>query len=242
MHVRAVNTAPDSENKIHDDSVATQYGFRGGLVPGVTVYGYLAAAACQHFGPDWLERGAMDVRFHQPVYHDEEIAVSVQPQPDGRARIEVTGRASAIAWLHCERPSMPADERPLERKPPSHETLAAGTILGAIAPRIDLAQSRVSAPLAPELHGRVHPAILLALANQIFVDNYRLGPWIHAASEVRKFASAKDGDELHVRARVADRYERKGHEFVILDVNIAHAGRTIETVRHTAIWQPRTTR
>ena len=33
--VKARNTSADSENKIHDDAVARQYGFRGALVPGV---------------------------------------------------------------------------------------------------------------------------------------------------------------------------------------------------------------
>ena len=58
LSIRAVNTAADSENKIHDDAVAAEYGFRGGLVPGVTVYGYLASAALEHFGEKWLESGA----------------------------------------------------------------------------------------------------------------------------------------------------------------------------------------
>ena len=31
---RARNTSAASENKIHEDSVARDYGFRGGLVPG----------------------------------------------------------------------------------------------------------------------------------------------------------------------------------------------------------------
>ena len=57
LRVRAVNTAVDSENKIHHDPVAAGYGLRGGLVPGVTVYGYMAAAAMEHFGPEWLDRG-----------------------------------------------------------------------------------------------------------------------------------------------------------------------------------------
>ena len=35
--LRASNEATESENKIHDDTVAAQYGFRGGLVPGVSV-------------------------------------------------------------------------------------------------------------------------------------------------------------------------------------------------------------
>ena len=36
-HVKARNPATESENKIHHDDVARQYGFAGGLVPGVTV-------------------------------------------------------------------------------------------------------------------------------------------------------------------------------------------------------------
>ena len=42
--VKARNTSTSSENKIHDDAVAKTYGFRGGLVPGVTVYAYLTDA------------------------------------------------------------------------------------------------------------------------------------------------------------------------------------------------------
>ncbi len=38
---RALNTAPDSENQIHGDDMAREFGFRGGLVPGVTVSAYL---------------------------------------------------------------------------------------------------------------------------------------------------------------------------------------------------------
>src|SRR5207237_6278116 len=86
--VRAENTAADSENKIHDDRVAAKYGFRGGLVPGVTVYGYMATAAIEHFGEKWLERGAMDVRFSAPVYEGEEVEIVDRREADGRLRIE----------------------------------------------------------------------------------------------------------------------------------------------------------
>ncbi len=236
--VRAVNTAPDSENKMHDDAVAASFGFRGGLVPGVTVYGYLAAAVCQHFGPEWLDRGAMDVRFRQPLYHDEEIVVDIHPENDC-VRVDAGVYASATAWLHHEEPRAQPERSGLHRRSASHETLAKGTVLGTIAPRMDLLSAKLSAPLAPELHGRVHPAILLGLANQIFVDNYSLGPWIHAASEVRKFGSARDGDPLEVVADVTDLFEKKGHEFVVLNVHVLSNGGTIEQIRHTAIWRPR---
>lgn len=185
----------------------------------------------------------MNVRFHRPVYHGETVTVSVRERDDGRVCVQAGECASGIAWIHEEQlPSALLDGRAVGRKAPSVETLQAGTALGTIAPRIDLRQARLSAPLDPALHGRVHPAIMLGLANQIFVENYELGPWIHVESEVRKFGSAKDGDELSVRGRVEDRYERKGHEFVVLDVQILKEARIIERVRHTAIWRPRVTR
>src|SRR6266852_4772631 len=72
---RARNTSADSENKIHDDTTATKYGFRGGLVPGITVYGYMTVPIVERFGVDWLEHGSMQVKFHQPFYDGEVVIV-----------------------------------------------------------------------------------------------------------------------------------------------------------------------
>jgi hypothetical protein len=38
--VVATNSSAASENRIHSDADAARWGFRGGLVPGVTLYGY----------------------------------------------------------------------------------------------------------------------------------------------------------------------------------------------------------
>src|SRR5258706_2646006 len=97
--VCAVNTASDSENRIHDNSVAATYGFGGGLVPGVTVYGYMASAVIEHFGFEWLEKGAMDVRFFAPFYEGEQVAVSITEVEEGRVKVEAGSRASGKAWL-----------------------------------------------------------------------------------------------------------------------------------------------
>ncbi len=242
FHVRAVNTAVDSENRIHDDAVAAVYGFRGGLVPGVTVYGYLAAAVCEHFGPEWLECGAMDVRFHKPVYHGDDVAVTVEKDGDGRVCVQAGECATGTAWMHREEAITLSDDAPLVRKTPTVDSLAIGTVLGTWTERLDLAQSTVTAPLDPVLEGRAHPAVMLSLANRIFLENYQLGPWMHVSSEIRKYGSAKDGDEIRVRSRVVEQYERKGHEFVTLDVAIFNGARVVERVRHTSIWKPRVAR
>lgn len=239
-----MNTALESENKIHDDSVAGIFGFKGGLVPGVTVYGYLASAAMEYFGEAWLNHGAMDVRFDQPVYHGDQVSVSTDPGEGGRARVSIDTRASGVAWIdfHPDTSRGEYAEAPIVRRIASQESLAPGTVLGTLIRRIDLAQARMSAPIDPAIgpERMAHPAILLALANEIFVANYELGPWIHVSSEIRKRSAVKDGEEIQVRARVEDSFERKGHEFVVLDVEIAgHDRRSIERIRHTAIWRLR---
>lgn len=246
LRLRAVNTALESENKIHDDSVAGAFGFRGGLVPGVTVYGYLASAAIEYFGGAnaWLHHGALDVRFKEPVYHGDDVVVSAQPEASGRVRLTAGECANGLAWLHSD-PEPRASgyaEAPIDRRPASHESLAPGTVLGTIVRNLDLTQARMSAPLDPGIGPDrfAHPAILLALANEILVSNYVLGPWIHVSSEVRKSSAIKHGEEIRVRGRIENRFERKGHEFVVLDVLILGPNlRLIEHVRHTAIWRPR---
>jgi acyl dehydratase len=69
--VEAFNTAKDSENKIHDDAVAQRFGFTGGLVPGVDVYGYIAHLPVARWGRAWLEHGTAECRFFKPVYDGE---------------------------------------------------------------------------------------------------------------------------------------------------------------------------
>ena len=69
--VIANNFAFESDNRIHADDVAAEYGFRGGLVPGVGVFAYMTQPVVEALGRDWLERGRIAARFIKPVYHDD---------------------------------------------------------------------------------------------------------------------------------------------------------------------------
>src|SRR5262249_36953596 len=55
---------------------ARRYGFRGGLVPGVTVYAYLTHPLTSFFGRAWLERGTATVRFVKPIFEGDSVIVS----------------------------------------------------------------------------------------------------------------------------------------------------------------------
>jgi len=229
--VRAVNTAPDSENKMHDDGVAVQYGFRGGLVPGVTVYGYMMAPIVEH-APEWLEHGSMAVRFLEPFYDGDAVIVRAETADDGSVHVAAEREdgsvcAKGIANILTADATEPGwfleHTLPGERPVPKHDDLIPGTLLGSVAEKIVTTE----------------PHRLLLFSNHILMRNFKLGPWIHAASEVTNWSAAQPGDEISARSVIHDRFERKGHEFVVVDVMlIANATRLVQTVRHTAIYRP----
>lgn len=242
LRVRAVNTATDSDNKIHDNRVAAAYGFHGGLVPGVTIYGYMTAAITNLLGPEWLHRGAMDLRFYEPFYDGEEVVVSVENPGEVPIKVTAGTRASGSAWmLQANAPADFPAEHSASKQPASRETIQPGMLLGTLEKTLDLSQPGVSAPfdafLGPERYA--HPAIILGLANELLMHNYHLGPWIHSSSEVRNSKPARDGEQIQVRGKIEDAYERKGHEFIVVDVVVVSAADLLTRIRHTAIWKPR---
>jgi len=234
--VRAINTVAESENKIHDDRVAAQYGFRAGLVAGTTVYGYMmspiAAAA-----PEWLDRGSMKLRLIEPFYHGDEVLVRAAVDAGGsihataeRADGVVCAQATGFIRNDSRVTPVPHAEAPLppleQRAAATRETLVPGALLGTVLLRLDTAD----------------PGRLLQLSNDILVRNFRLPPWIHTGSEVENWGVVNAGDEVAVRGRIHDRFDRKGHELVVIDVMlIASGGRLVQTVRHTAIYRVRAT-
>ena len=261
--VRAKNTATESENKIHDDEVASRLGFSGGLVPGVDVYAYLCHPPSERWGVAWLEQGTMNARFTTPVYDGDEIEVEATEGSDGHGHEQLQlvlydsrGErcAEAVAGLGRAEPPgplLPIADLPPDRPPASPESLGAIQAVGVLGGfevgfhggnvgpylddiREDLELYRSGA--AP------HPAWLLRQANYILSRNVRLGPWIHVGSECRHLGIARDGDRIGVRGRVVDLSERKGHRLVDLDVQWVVEGddpRIVMEARHTAIYQPR---
>ncbi len=258
--IQAQNHAQDSENKIHDNRVAARYGFRGGLVPGVTVYAYMTVPLVKAFGDVWLEQGAMQVKFIKPFYEGETVIVRAQVEPsseakaislqaereDGevcavaRATLEATSQAEIAAYPERALPEMEA------RAEARRENFTVGAALGSLSEKLDLRQhasdylKKIDERL-PNYFGAgavVHPGYLLSLANQIFVRNFKASPWIHTGSELVNRSTVGDGERLSVRGRIGDCFERKGHEFVVLDLLfIANEERIVQHVRHTAIYR-----
>ena len=252
--VTAFNTAKQSENKMHDDTVARRFGFSGGLVPGVDVMAYMMHLPVRRWGRDFLQRGLIEARFVKPVYDGEDTVVS-GAEHDGVLTIEVESRgelcATGTASLSGSVPSLAlADFRDVaavaERRPVTVHSYAIGQWLGTVprswadeAASDYLADIRETDPIYAR-EGLGHPGLLKRVMNKVLVDNAILGPWIHVGSRMQLLTPARVGDELTARACVTGNYEKKGHRFVELDALVIANGKTpLAHCQHVAIYQPR---
>jgi acyl dehydratase len=252
--VNAYNSAHDSENKIHDDTVAGRFGFRGGLVPGVDVYAYMTHLPVARFGRAWLERGNATCRFQKPVYDGDDAIVTAGETAHGLdLRVESHGElcATGTASLPGRPPPPPglgeaAPSPPATRVPADETSLAPGTLLGMRPLRVTadvaaryLQDLRETEPLYAR-ESLIHPGLILRTCNWALMHNVALGPWIHVGSTIQHVAAAHVGEELSVRARVSANYERKGHRFVELDAVVVSGAHTpVAQITHTAIYRPR---
>ncbi|HKZ07842.1 MAG TPA: MaoC family dehydratase [Methylomirabilota bacterium] len=255
--LKARNTSTQSENAIHHDDVARRYGFGGGLVPGVTVYAYVTHPLVKAWGPAWLERGAASVRFTRPVLHGEETLVAGAMDRAGQdVTASVTVRtgsgdcSTATATLPEAPPAAPNPAAyagaplPAERPPAVAANLPLGKVLGSPVNRYDEVRAaewldKVGDGL-PLYRGRdalVHPAFYLDQANKALSLNVRLGPWIHVGSAIQHLSPARVGETLVTRGRVRSVFEKKGREFVELDLLITADDRPVAQVFHTAIYR-----
>ena len=252
--VMARNVEPDSSNKMHDDEVARRYGFAGGLVPGVTVFGYLVHPVAALWGREWVERGTLAARFVAPAYDGDELVVEVAPDGgEGAAAVTAkkadgtvcaTGRAT-LPFAAAAAPDIAAaPPAPLVPAEPAY--VGALGLLGSLIATYDRAERerylrQLDEGLALFADGTVgHPGWLVRYANYILMAAVDLPPWIHVASEVTNHGVLRAGETVSVRGRVVSAYERKGHEFVELDVLMLAGDRPVQSVRHTAIYRPRT--
>ncbi len=256
--IKAYNNGADSSNRIHNDEYAKRYGFRAGLVPGTSVFAYMSRSLVELMGKDWLEHGASEVRFIRPFYEGEEVRVSgclSSITRDGTLTIDCRatnnqGVTCAIGTarlpVHAPEPEPVMEDYPAgrlkPRRPISLESLKVGENL---TPNLSEFTWKIHWEFCqksirdhhPIYHQILHPAWLLSQANLILSANYELGPWIHVSSAVQNYHTQEEECVVETRGRVKDRFERRGHHFIVLDLAVFAADRCLETIRHTAIFR-----
>lgn len=259
----AKNYAPHSENVIHQDNFAKQYNFAGGLVPGVGVYSLMTDPFVRSLGADWLDDGWLQAKFISPVYDGEQIEVVCgEPESDPpeipvevfnpRRKLCAVGRgafraADAPPPRAADYPRAPLPDRDA-RRPPRALDLPAGQTLGSLPvvcdPQIEedryFEELRDTLPVYREGEGRLHPGFLPHIANRVVHLNIAVGPWIHTESYVTHFGPLRPSTSYEMRARIRDAFQKRGHEYVRLDLAVFDAQDVaVAHLVHVAIVSPR---
>jgi acyl dehydratase len=266
LRLTARNTSPDSENVIHSDAHALQYGYRGGLVPGVTLYAYLTQLAVRFYGAAWLARGTADFTARRPVYDGETIRAegTVRPRDGATPQLELAivregepqcaggtfgleDTAATLAPIPAGPP--PPDPLPLltpEQGPPVGVPLAPLHSPFAVedaAAYADLTDDpnpwyRGPSPFGGPL---VPPGWLALRQTPLLRANFRLaGPSIHVRSVVLHLAPAFAGRTYTTRGVIRETFERRGNHYLVLDAETRDdENRAVCRVEHTWIWHVR---
>ena len=246
----ARNYSEASENRMHSDAAAQQYGFDGALVPGVAVFGHMSYALTQALDAAWLARHVARMRFFKPAYHGDALAIEHE-EADGAQHVRCLARGALLAELRCWPEAPPADalaELPggaaiAQRPEAAWDLLRVGDPFPAFRWQPDIgehltyaAQVEDDLPLWQDA-GLLHPHALLSTANRAFSNRFELPAWLHVGSEIVLREPVRVGDDIDVRAVPLEKWRKRGHEFVTLYVAYIVDGVVKTEIRHTAIFK-----
>ena len=238
---KALNTAPDSENQIHSDELAKKYGFKGGLVPGVTISAYLIHPIIESLGRSWLERGYANCKITSPLYDGETFEVLSEDFGEGQINTFLKnqeGKIIANAETKLLQDSIPgpdyrgdsfAEENHLApvasleiwEKLKKEGCKAFKFYWGGDKPLLYLSdEKKLPKLLQPKDIGYANLCFLLGCSNWTLAGNAFMNPWVHLQTKSQNYRPVQMDTTLITEMSVKDFYERKGHEFIEVDVNL----------------------
>lgn len=245
----ARNFSAESENRMHSDGEARQFGFNGALVPGVAVFGHMTRPLVAALGAGWFSGHTLKTRFLKPAYDGDELTIECAAEGAGHL-VRCRARGELLAELRSTPGVAPLDamaavaggEAVLERPEAVWPLIEVGRPFPAFQWHPDMDEHRLYASQVADdlpLYGHtdlLHPHALLSTANTAFSNRFQLPAWLHVGSEVAMHAPVRIGDELEVRATPVEKWRRKGHEFVTLYIVYANEDTVKTEIRHTAIF------
>ena len=253
------NDATATENKIHSDDIAKKYGFRGGLVPGVTVFGHMTYPLVSAFGERWLSKAVGEVRLLKPAYEGEQLTIDTQVEDDGYLVTARNDSGDLLARMTARIAERATPPNPLWRTPPlasnpPREEIAATNIvvdkpLAALRLQPEMADNlSIAAHLSDDLAmyskppvdivaSPMHPLWFARACNRAFTARWIMPAWIHVGTEFVFHRPLRVAQSIEIRAIPTRVWEHKGHEFATLYLAFLNDGDLAAEARHTAIYK-----
>lgn len=243
----ARNFSAESENRIHDESVAQRFGFEGGLVPGAAVFGHMTHPLIEAMGEDWASGHRGEVRFLKPAYDGDELLIRHLVAGDNHL-VQCLARGDTLlselrtgAWNEAPEAAPGVGIPTAERPEICWDNIHVGEPFPAFGWQPTVVENaEFTAEVADDLdiyaNGFVHPHGWLNIANRALTRRYHLPAWMHVGSDFRLHAPIRVGDAVDVRAVPTNKWRRKGHEFLDLTLAFVVQDAVAMEIRHTAIF------
>jgi hypothetical protein len=256
--VRASTNALTRQNLIHDDEFARKCGYRGALVPGASIFGYMAHSLFEMLGREWLERGSAEIRFMLPVYEGEELRVTGAVSSITREGVlciecQVMNPKGGVcaAGSATLPPSHPENAPGIGSYPPGNHRSGRGITLQdlKINENLNPLLSEFTRPIQwaycqkiirdhhPLFQEVIHPGWLLSQAGLILAANYDLSAWIHVQSVVQNYRIQMEECVVETRGRVKEKFEFNGDHYLVLDLALFAGQHCIQTILYTVIFR-----
>ena len=246
-------------NIIHSTEGAKAFGYRAALVGGVTVYGWGARTIVDALGDRWLHDGWVDVSFKRPVFPGYELTTRVEERPDGTYDFSMTNSDGSVClvgvcglgaspWVNEH--TIPAAQEGIPPAEPMPALTPGVLRVGdSLRPQAVPVSIEEAATYASDLQrddselwrgdgALLHPGWLAGRGTRLMHHSWDYGPAIHARSQIQNVGAARAGQTVTVTGQFVDAFERKGHQYAVIDLAIRdEAGELFYRLRHTTIYQ-----
>ena len=85
----------------------------------------------------------------------------------------------------------------------------------------------------------LHPGLVLRAANRVLSNQFILPAWIHVASRLRWGGMMRVGQQVEVRAVPVEKFEKKGHQFAVVNMLMLADGAPCVNLQHKFIFRLR---
>ncbi len=243
LEVEAVIDSNTSENLLHSDKVARQYGFDGALVSSARLFGHLCYLPVKRDGEAWFNGNHCNVRFISPAYDSEILTVELG--------------AGNLATCHNSTGKLLAELRyDLGHPAPRQITVKTATVKAK--PGWDQLAANQSFPpyrfsirrenndhigrqlqddlaiyqqdLAP-----IHPYCLLRECNRSLARNLSMTAWIHLGSEITLHRAIRCDEPVNVSTVITRKWQKRRHKIATFYLRFSVNDELRAEALHTAI-------
>tara|TARA_Y100000814_G_scaffold3281_1_gene3686 strand:+ start:11467 stop:12228 length:762 start_codon:yes stop_codon:yes gene_type:complete len=241
-HIWHANPLNERTDGIHTDTEASNLGFQGAFVPGVTLYEHVVSELLNQ-GVDWLKLGSASYRFRLPVYNNEPVTFSIDA--DNKS-FQVIGDDKKgprmIGTFGLEEKNLDISNLiPME---PCNEKLGKSEQIGAVLQIEEYFDVRIySKPNHSNFPNKIDKKIVVPVGKwcnpvDLITTHFDESTTIHRTGKIWHHSPLYAGETMIRKGIITNLSEHKGHQIVHFSVmQMTDSGRKLATIEHESVYR-----